>query len=93
MRSHFLVFALTTILVLSIGVSSTFALEELIVVTTDKTSYAEGDTVIVSGEVREILSGFPVTLQVIAANGNLVTIEQLQVGADRMFSTTLALTL
>ncbi|KAG2476701.1 MAG: PEFG-CTERM sorting domain-containing protein [Nitrosopumilales archaeon] len=90
MRSHFLVFALTTILVLSIGVSSTFALEELIVVTTDKTSYAEGDTVIVSGEVREILTGFPVTLQVIAANGNLVTIEQLQVGADRMFSTTLS---
>jgi len=89
MRSHFLVFALTTILVLSIGVSSTFALEEQIVVTTDKTSYVEGDTVIVSGEVREILSGFPVTLQVIAPNGNVVTLAQLDVGPDRTFSTTL----
>ncbi|MCH8972507.1 MAG: PEFG-CTERM sorting domain-containing protein [Thaumarchaeota archaeon] len=91
MRSHFMVFVLTAILVLSIGVTPAFAqIDVPIVVTTDKTSYAEGDTVIVSGEVKEILSGFPVTLQVISANGNLVTIMQLDVGVDRMFSTTLS---
>jgi len=90
MRSHFLVFALTALLVLSIGVSPTFAqIEEAIVVTTEQSSYQEGDKIVVSGEVREILSGFPVTLQVIAANGNLVTIEQLDIGTDRTFSTTL----
>jgi len=89
MRSHFMVFALTALLVLSIGVSPTFALEEAIVVTTEQPSYQEGDKIVVLGEVKEILSGFPVTLQVIAANGNLVTIQQLDVGTDRTFSTTL----
>ncbi len=89
MRSHFMVFALTALLVLSIGVSPTFALEEAIVVTTERPSYQEGDKIVVLGEVKEILSGFPVTLQVIAANGNLVTIQQLDVGTDRTFSTTL----
>ena len=90
MRSHFMVFALTALLVLSIGVSPTFAqIEEAIVVTTELDSYQEGDKIVVLGEVKEILSGFPVTLQVIAANGNLVTIQQLDVGTDRTFSTTL----
>ena len=89
MRSHFMVFALTALLVLSIGVSPTFALEEAIVITTEQPSYQEGDKIVVLGEVKEILSGFPVTLQVIAANGNLVTIQQLDVGTDRTFSTTL----
>ena len=90
MRSHFMVFALTALLVLSIGVSPTFAqIEEAIVVTTEHSSYQEGDKIVVLGEVKEILSGFPVTLQVIAANGNLVTIQQLDVGTDRTFSTTL----
>jgi len=73
MRSYFMVFALTALLVLSVGVSPTFALEEAIVVTTEQPSYQEGDKIVVLGEVKEILSGFPVTLQVIAANGNLVT--------------------
>ena len=90
MRSYFMVFALTALLVLSIGVSPTFAqIEEAIVVTTEQPSYQEGDKIVVLGEVKEILSGFPVTLQVIAANGNLVTIQQLDVGTDRTFSTTL----
>ena len=90
MKSHFMVFALTAFLVLSIGVSPTFAqIEEAIVVTTEQPSYQEGDKIVVLGEVKEILSGFPVTLQVIAANGNLVTIQQLDVGTDRTFSTTL----
>jgi len=85
-----MVFALTALLVLSIGVSPTFAqIEEAIVVTTEQPSYQEGDKIVVLGEVKEILSGFPVTLQVIAANGNLVTIQQLDVGTDRTFSTTL----
>jgi len=90
MRSYFMVFALTALLVLSIGVSPTFAqIEEAIVVTTEQPSYQEGDKIVVLGEVKEILSGFPVTLQVIAANGNLVTIQQLDVDTDRTFSTTL----
>ncbi len=90
MRSHFLVFALTALLVLSIGVSPTFAqIEEAIVVTTEQSSYQEGDKIVVFGEVRDIFSGTPVALRVIAPNGNLVTLAQLDVGTDGTFSTTL----
>ncbi len=91
MRPHIMVFVLTAILVLSIGVSPTFAqIEEAIVVTTELDSYQEGDKILVSGEVRDIFSGTPVALRVIAANGNLITIEQLDVGTDRTFSITLS---
>ena len=84
------VLVLFAILGASIGVTSAFAqIVEPIVVTTDADAYTNGDTIVVTGEVRELLSGFPVSVQVIAANGNLVTIQQLEVGADKKFSTEL----
>ncbi len=87
MKAHFSVFALSAILIASIGMSPVFGqIVEPVVVTTDKAAYGEGDTIMVSGEVRELLSGFPVTLQVISANGNLVTIQQLDVGLDKKFN-------
>jgi len=88
MRSHFMVFALTALLVLSIGVSPTFAqIEEAIVVTTELDSYQEGDKIVVLGEVREILSGYQVTIQVFEPNfGNRVYINQVSVEVDRTFS-------
>ncbi len=88
MRSHFLVFALTALLVLSIGVSPTFAqIVEAIVVTTEQSSYQEGDKIVILGEVREILSGYQVTIQVFEPNfGNRVYINQVSVGVDRTFS-------
>jgi len=91
MSTHLSVFALSAILIASIGMSPVFGqILEPVVVTTDKDAYGEGDTVMVSGEVRELLSGFPITLQVIDANGNLVTIQQLEVGPDKKFSYELA---
>jgi len=87
MKAHFSVFALSAILIASIGMSPVFGqIVEPVVVTTDKAAYGEGDTIMVSGEVKELLSGFPVTLQVISANGNLVTIQQLDVGLDKKFN-------
>ncbi len=88
MSTSLTVFALSAMLIAGMGFSPVFGqIMEPIVVTTDKSSYADGETIVVSGEVRELLSGFPVSLQVIAANGNLVTIQQLDVGADRKFGT------
>jgi len=82
-----MVFTLTAILIASIGVTPAFAqMQDPIVISTDKSSYSDGETIIVSGQVRELLSGFPVTLQVIAPNGNRVTVEQLEIGADKMFN-------
>ena len=82
--------SLFAILIVSIGITPAFAqIVEPIVVTTDKDSYASGETIVISGEVRELLSGFPVTLQVIAANGNVVSLAQLDVAPDKKFETEL----
>ena len=90
MKAHFTVFALSAILIASIGMSPAFGQIDIpIVVTTDKAAYGQGDTILVSGEVKDLLSGVPISLQVIAANGNLVTIQQLDVGSDKKFSSEL----
>ncbi len=90
MSTHLKAFTLFAILIASIGGGSAFAqngqMIQAVVVTTDKDSYGIGDIVKISGEVREHLSGYPVTLQVIAANGNIVTLAQLDVNADKTFS-------
>jgi len=90
MSTHRVVFAFTAILVASVLLTPAFAqIVEPIVVTTDKESYEEGETVVVTGQVKDYISGVPVSLQVIAANGNIVTIKQLDVNADKTFSTNL----
>ena len=81
-----MVFTLTAILISSIGVTPAFAQEDPISISTDKPSYSDGETIIVSGEVSDLLSGYAISLQVIAPNGNRVTVEQFDAGADKMFS-------
>jgi len=60
-----------------------------ITVFTDRTSYSSGDIITIYGQVRDLLSGTPVSLQVFASNGNLVTIEQVDVSYNKKFSTIL----
>jgi predicted secreted protein with PEFG-CTERM motif len=93
MSTHLKAFTLFAILIASIGGGSAFAqapgqigqMVEAVVITTDKESYGIGDIVKISGEVRELLSGYPITIRVIAANGNIVTLAQLDVNADKTF--------
>ena len=88
MKTHLSVFALSAILVVSIGMAPAFGqVQSAIVVTTDKTAYAEGDTIVITGEVRDLYSGVPVSVIIKAPNGNLVSIAQVSVGADKKFST------
>ncbi len=88
MSSFLTVFVLSAILIASVGAAPAFAqIEELIVVTTDQSSYQEGDVIIVSGEVKDLISQNPVSVTVIGPNGNIVTIAQIDVGADKKFST------
>jgi len=56
-------------------------------VTTDKASYSEGETIVITGEVRDLYSGTPVSVIVKAPNGNLVSITQVEIGSDKKFST------
>jgi len=87
MKAHLSVFALSAILIASIGIAPAFGqIQNSIVVTTDKSSYSEGDVIIVTGEVRELYSGTPVSL--IVKNDNaIVALAQITVGADKKFST------
>ena len=88
MKAHLLAFTLSAILIVSIGMAPAFGqVQGSIVVTTDKSSYSEGEIVLVTGEVRDLYSQTPVSVIVKAPNGNLVSIAQITVGADKKFST------
>ena len=87
MNANLKAFMLTAILVASISTAPVFGqISEPIMVATDKTSYSEGETIVVTGTVRDLLSGVPVSLTVMAPNGNLVAVQQPSVGADKKFS-------
>lgn len=86
MRTLYTAIVLFTIL--ATGVSfPVFAQEfvDAVTVATDKEAYEDGETITITGTVRERLSGYPVTLQIIAANGNLVTVQQLDVSEDNAY--------
>ena len=88
MKAHLLVFALSAILITGIGMTPAFGqIQSSIVVTTDKSSYSEGEIIMVTGEVRDLYSQTPVSVIVKAPNGNVVSIAQITVGADKKFST------
>ena len=59
MKTHLSVFALSAILIASIGIAPAFGQIQIsIVVTTDKSSYSEGDTILVTGKVKERVLAF-----------------------------------
>ena len=90
MKAHLSVFALSAIIIASIGMAPAFGqIQDPIVVTTDKSSYVDGETIMVTGEVRALLGGEAISLVVKAPNGNIVSIAQLTVGSDKKFSTEL----
>ncbi len=89
MSTHLKVFALLAILVSGMsGVPAFGQILEPIAVTTDKESYVNGETIVISGQVRDLLSGYQVSLQVFEPKfGNQVVIQQFGVGPDKKFST------
>ncbi|NNL59532.1 MAG: PEFG-CTERM sorting domain-containing protein [Nitrosopumilus sp.] len=88
MNTHLSVFALFAIMIASIGMAPAFGqIVDPIVVTTDKTSYSEGDTIMVTGEVSESLFGYAISIEVFAPNGNKVSVDQVMPEADKSFST------
>ena len=62
--------ALLGIIIISMNLTPVFGQEQVIqdpiIVMTDKSSYSEGDTILISGEVLVLLSGFQVSLQIFA---------------------------
>jgi len=82
-----MIFALFGILITSIGVAPAFGENGTIVVNTDKSSYSDGDIILVSGEIKNMISGDQLSIIIQSPNGNLVALDQLTVGADNQFST------
>jgi hypothetical protein len=76
-------------LVMTIGITPAFAqiLIDPITVKTDKAVYLDGDMITVNGEVRHINTGMPVTMKIIAPNGNLVQLAQLEVNTFKNYQT------
>jgi hypothetical protein len=56
---------------------------------TDKTNYEHNDTIIVTGQVSDVSSGFPVTVTVVSPLNSIVTIESLALKNNGSFETTL----
>ena len=82
-----MIFALFGILITSVGVSPAFGENGTIVVSTDKPSYSDGDTIIISGEIKNMVPGDQLSMLIQSPNGNLVALDQLTVGVDNQFST------
>ena len=83
-----MVFSLSAILIASIsGIPAFGQIDEAIVVSTDKSAYGSGEKIQVMGEVRDLLSGFQVSLQVFEPRfGNIVYLDQFSVGPDKKFN-------
>jgi predicted secreted protein with PEFG-CTERM motif len=83
-----MIFALFGILITSIGVSPVFGENGSVVVSTDKSSYVEGDTITISGTIKNMVPQDQLTIIIQSPNGNLVALDQLTVGVDNQFSST-----
>lgn len=87
MRIHLYVMLLSAAIVAGAATQAFAQIAEPISVSTDKSSYTDGDTVMITGEVANRISGMSVTYQIISPNGNnVVGAGQTTVDDDRTFS-------
>ncbi len=61
-----------------------------VAVWTDSSIYDHGSTILVNGHVSNIRPATPVTLTVVSPLNNIVSVDQLTIGNDGFFSTTLS---
>ena len=86
MRQFLLVVAFS-ILLLSVVPSFAQITEPLITTSTDKSSYNNGDTIVISGSVKSIVEGTPLTIQILDPDRNIVQIAQIDVAQDGKYTT------
>jgi len=82
-----MIFALFGILISSIGVAPTFGDSDSITVTTDKSSYLQNETILISGEITYLALGDQLTILITSPNGNIAEIDQVTTGSDKKFNT------
>ena len=82
-----MIFALFGILITSIGVAPAFGENDSITVTTDKSSYLQNETILISGEITYLALGDQLTIMITSPNGNIAEIDQVTAGSDKKFNT------
>ena len=91
MKTQLMIFVLFGILITSVGSTPVFGENESIIVTTDKSSYLEGETISISGEIKNMIESNQISLIIQSPIGNIVALDQMTVGADKQFSTEIKL--
>jgi len=86
-----LLLALSAI-ILSQSYGFAYGAEDIVTVTTDTSTYEEGDMINISGSVSDYdesdpFKNFDMTLKLIAPNGNIITISQIPLNSDGSYST------
>ncbi len=85
----FLSSALSIPILADVSPSSSAPTAPLITTSTDKSSYSIGDTIVVSGSVRSLVVGTPLTIQILDSNNNLVQVAQIDVSQDGKYTDTI----
>jgi predicted secreted protein with PEFG-CTERM motif len=85
---YFLSVITISILMSSFITSFAQVAEPLIITSTDKSSYKTGDSVVISGAVKAVVEGTPLTIQILDPNQNIVRIDQINVAEDGKYTTT-----
>ena len=91
MKTLLMIFTLFGILIMSVGTTTAFGQNESIILNIDKTSYLEGETISISGEIKNMIASNQISLIIQSPNGNLVALDQMTVGSDKQFSTEIKL--
>ena len=87
---RYFVFPVIALFVLSIWCIPSFAqTAPNITTTTNRPSYTIGDTIVISGAVKAVVQGTPLTIQILDSNNNLVQIAQIDVSQDGKYADTL----
>ncbi|MDE2588897.1 MAG: hypothetical protein KGL95_04450, partial [Patescibacteria group bacterium] len=63
--------------------------QDTLIVSTDKSSYTDGDKIIISGQVGQPIPGFSVVIRIQTPNGNLLSTKQVDVPDGGQYSTTI----
>ena len=91
MKTLLMIFTLFGILITSVGTTTAFGQNESIILNIDKTSYLEGETILISGEIENMIASNQISLIIQSPNGNLVALDQMTIGSDKQFSTEIKL--
>jgi predicted secreted protein with PEFG-CTERM motif len=88
---RYFVFPIIALFVLSVWCIPSFAQTTTptapnITVITDKSSYTINDSIVISGAVKAVVPGTPITIQIFNANNNFIYADQIDVSQDGTYS-------